>query len=215
MLEVNTTIPSKPQEPRLYSRHRFIFVCQWLAHRAGVVCGRLMMRSRHNELMDADLKAGHRYVIASNHQTYLDPWMVLSRLPMRQWKIIGLPRAMVANRFFDRPVMGNYLRSMGSFPAREHPRDPYGIDYADRMLDRGQSIVIFPEGKITLHRQNPAYRGVAILAERSDVRIIPMHLEWARPRWRLSLRVGIGKPFDGSKMTAEEILSRIYSLPVR
>lgn len=173
-----------------------------------------MRRSRHKTLTDLDIKDNMHYVIASNHQTYFDPWMVLSNLPMRQWRKIGMPRAMVANRFFDLPVIGNYLRSMGSFPAREHPRDPYGLGYANRMLDAGFSTLIFPEGRITLHRQNPAYRGVSILAKRPDVRIIPLHIEWARPRIRARFRIGIGKPFDGSKMSAQEILNKVYEQPV-
>jgi 1-acyl-sn-glycerol-3-phosphate acyltransferase len=155
-----------------------------------------------------------RYVIVANHQTYVDPWMVLSCIPMNIWKKIGLPRALVANRFFSYPVMGSYLRSMGSFPAKAHPTDPYGVEYATQLLDRGQSIVIFPEGHITLHRQNPARKGVGELAQYPNVRIIPVHLEWARPRSRANFNLGIGKPFDGSNMTPQEILDRVYSIPV-
>lgn len=104
---------------------------------------------------------------------------------------------------------------MGSFPAKPHPTDPYGLEYAAYLLDRGQSILIFPEGHITLRRENTARQGVMVLAKRPNVRIIPMHFEWARPRIRTRFRLGIGKPFDGSRMTSDEILDRIYATPIR
>ncbi|HUD10860.1 MAG TPA: lysophospholipid acyltransferase family protein [Candidatus Saccharimonadia bacterium] len=174
-----------------------------------------LARRKHIELKAADIKPGMRYVIAANHQTYLDPWMSLSLIPLSLWKKLGMPRALVVNRFFSYPLVGSYLRSMGSFPAKVHPTDPYGLEYATQLLDRGQSIVIFPEGHVTLQRQNPARRGVMVLAQQPNVRVIPMHFEWARPRIRSNFNVGIGKPFDGSKMTAQQILDAVYSIPVK
>lgn len=173
-----------------------------------------MLRGQNIQLAESDIEPGFRYIIVANHQTYLDPWMVLSRIPMNIWNKIGMPRAFVANRFFGYPIVGSYLRSMGSFPAKPHPTDPYGLDYAVHLLDRGQSIVIFPEAHITLHRENAARRGVAELAKQPHVKLIPMHFEWARPRIRANLRIAIGKPFDGSKMTPQKILDKVYDLPV-
>jgi 1-acyl-sn-glycerol-3-phosphate acyltransferase len=181
----------------------------------GAAVSLLLAHNKNIEIQESDIEPGIHYVIAANHQTYLDPWMVLSRIPTSIWKKIGTPRALVANRFFEYPILGSYLRSMGSFPAKAHRTDPYGLEYANRLLERGQSIVIFPEGRITLHRQNPARHGVMVLAQRPNVRIIPMHFEWARPRSKAKFDLGVGKPFDGSKMTAQEILDRIYSVPVK
>jgi hypothetical protein len=44
--------------------------------------------------------------------------------------------------------------------------------------------------------------------------IVPAHIEWKRGwPWR-TFKLGIGKPFDGSAMTAQEILDRVYDQPV-
>jgi 1-acyl-sn-glycerol-3-phosphate acyltransferase len=173
------------------------------------------MQGRRTQLQAGDIEPGVRYVIASNHQTWLDAWMVLSCIPMSIWRVIGFPRVFASNRFFGYPFVGNYVRSMGCFPAKPHPTDPYGLDYAAYLLDRGQSVLIFPEGHITLNRENSARQGVMVLARQANVRIIPMHFEWARPRIRSRFRLGIGKAFDGSQMSAEEILDAIYKVPIR
>jgi 1-acyl-sn-glycerol-3-phosphate acyltransferase len=201
--------------PGIYSWRRYVYACQLVAQVTGRVVGGLLVTHKNIELKVRDIEPGMRYVMAGNHQSYLDPWMVLGGIPLSIWRKTGMPRAMASNRFFNNPVVANYLRSLGSFPAKEHPTDPYGLDYSEFLLDHGQSIVIFPEGHVTLHRENTARHGIQALAQMPNVRIIPVHFEWARPRWRARFEIGIGKPFDGSKMTAQEILDRVYDIPTR
>jgi 1-acyl-sn-glycerol-3-phosphate acyltransferase len=202
-------------EHGIYARQAYVDACQKIAKWAGGIVSPFLLRGSNFELRAEDIQPGLRYVIASNHQHWFDAWMILSRLPQKIWDKIGMPRAMASNRFFGYPVVGPYLRSMGSFPAKQHPTDPSGLDYAGYLLENGKSIIVFPEGHVTLHRENSARRGVKELANLPNVRIIPIHFEWARPRWRARFRIGIGKPFDGSQMTAQEILDRIYALPLR
>ncbi len=82
-------------------------------------------------------------------------------------------------------------------------------------MGRGQSIGIFPEGGLSKNREKPARRGVMVLAQQPNVRIIPVHIEWRGEGRFKTFDMGIGKPFDGSKMSAQEILDRIYEQPVR
>jgi 1-acyl-sn-glycerol-3-phosphate acyltransferase len=199
----------------IYARPRYIDACQTIANGLGLVACALLVRRQNVTLKASDVHGNNKYVVVANHQTYMDPWMVMSLISMTMWRQIGMPRALVANRFFNYPVLGTYLRSMGSFPAKPHPTDPYGLEYAEYLLSHHKSIVIFPEGHITLNRQNPARRGVMELAHMPNVHVIPVHLEWARPRWKGRLEIGIGKPFDGSKMIAQEILDRVYDTPTR
>jgi lysophospholipid acyltransferase (LPLAT)-like uncharacterized protein len=80
---------------------------------------------------------------------------------------------------------------------------------------RGHSIGIFPEGGLSKNREKPARSGVMVLAQQPNTRVIPVHIEWRDAhKWHKGFDMHIGKPFDGSKMTAQEILDRIYSLPV-
>jgi 1-acyl-sn-glycerol-3-phosphate acyltransferase len=214
MNEFESNLPFRPFSG-IYSRQGYIDACQNIARFAGQIAGPLMLRKKNLVLEIADIEPGMRYVIASNHQHWFDAWMLLSRIPLAIWNRIGLPRVMASNRFFGYPVVAPYLKSMGCFPAKPHPTDPFGLDYAAYLLDHGKSLIVFPEGHVTLHRENTARRGVAELAQLPNVRIIPIHFEWARPRIRARFSIGIGKPFDGSQMTAQEILDRIYDLPLR
>jgi 1-acyl-sn-glycerol-3-phosphate acyltransferase len=212
--ELDTNQPSAPGRG-IYARQGYINACQQVAKWAGAIVSPLLLRWSRVELTAEDIEPGMRYVVASNHQHWFDPWMILCRIPQAVWNRIGMPRAMASNRFFSYPLVGPYMKSMGSFPAKRHPTEPYGLEYATYLLDHGKSLLVFPEGHVTLHRENTARRGVMELAQLPNVRVIPVHFEWARPRIRARFRVGIGRPFDASQMTAQEILDRIYALPLR
>lgn len=158
-----------------------------------------------------------RYVVAANHQHYIDPWVITGLIPSSVWRRVGLPRTFVHNRFFEYPVVGFVFRSIGCFPAHQHPTDPYGLPYAFNLLERRHSILIFPEGRMDRNRTRewPAKSGVSVLARQPDVRIIPVHLEWNRTSGRRYVDIGVGPPFDASRMTAQEILDFIFALPVQ
>jgi hypothetical protein len=44
--------------------------------------------------------------------------------------------------------------------------------------------------------------------------VIPAHIEWTKCWFGYTFKLGIGKPFDASAMTAQEILDRVYAQPV-
>lgn len=202
-------------EVGIYSWHQYILAWQWLFQFTGRIVCRYFLRHSNINFELGQIESGVRYVIAVNHQTYFDPWVVPGSIPYSYWLKMGMPRAFVANRFFGYPLVGNLLRSVGAFPARKHSIDPYGLAYATMLMERGQSIIIFPEGGLSRNREKRAHNGVMVLAHMPNVKVIPIHLEWHGEGWRRRLDMGIGKPFDGSKMTAQEILDRIYALPVR
>lgn len=202
-------------EVGIYSWHRYILAWQWLFQFTGRIIGRYFLRHSMIEYTEEHIEPGVKYVIAVNHQTYFDPWVVPGSIPYSCWLKMGMPRAFVANRFFGYPLVGNLLRSVGAFPAKQHPTDPYGLAYATTLMERGQSIIIFPEGGLSRNREKRAHNGVMVLAHIPNVKVIPIHLEWYGEGWKRCLDMGIGKPFDGSKMTAQEILDHIYALPVR
>jgi 1-acyl-sn-glycerol-3-phosphate acyltransferase len=202
-------------ENGIYAHHTYIAMCQWFFLVTGRLAWRLMGRSIRSELQLKDIEPGIHYVAASNHQAYLDPWVVPGSLPASWWRKMGMLRVFVANRFFGYFFVGNMLRSCGAFPAKEHPTDPFGLDYAIALMNRGHVLGIFPEGGLSRNREKTARRGVMVLAQQPNVRIIPIHIEWKRKDRLSTFDMGIGKPFDGSKMTAQEILERIYEQPVR
>jgi 1-acyl-sn-glycerol-3-phosphate acyltransferase len=201
-------------ETGIYVHHTYISVCQWFYLLAGRIAWSLMVRKFQIDFSKSDIDPSFHYVLAPNHQTYFDPWVIPASLPISWWRKLGQARVFIANRFFSYPFVGNFMRSCGGFPAREHPTDPYGLDYAQALMHRGYSIGIFPEGGLSKNREKPAKRGVMVLAQQPNTRVIPVHIEWRKQSRLMCFDMHIGKPFDGSKMTAQEILDAIYALPV-
>lgn len=215
MINVKTEV-SRPVESGIYSLHRYIYACQWLGQKTGYLVGLLLMRHHRSDFAVEDIEPGVRYVVAANHQTYLDPWVLPGQISWKHWHKMGTPRTFVANRFFGYPLVGTLMRSMGSFPAKAHPTEPYGLDYATYNLEHGHSIIIFPEGGISRKRERQAKSGVMVLARQKNVRIVPAHLEWRKTWFGFYVfDFGLGKAFDGSRMSSAEILDRIYDTPVK
>ena len=174
----------------------------------------LMTRSKRIELSEDDIDPGKRYVIAGNHTGMPDPFVVCMNLPFRiQAKLIPF-RFFVINRFFFAPL-GFYLHLLGGFPAHKHDRYAYGLEVAYEAHQKGHSVVIFPEGKISKNsvQEFEPKSGVSVLARRDHVMIIPARLRWTRKRGILrSYDLAVGRPFDGSKMSPQQIMDVVYSL---
>jgi len=159
---------------------------------------------------------GSRYIIASNHQSIVDAFVICSQFPFRVWRHMGTFRYFAARGLFKVPVLRDILMGLGCFPARPHPRWPSGLEYGLRMLHKGKTVLIFPEGRRNVRGEGKVYRGVEELAHsHPHAMVVPVHIEW-KVRWKYirSFRIAIGEPFDGGKMTAQEIMDRIYALPV-
>jgi long-chain acyl-CoA synthetase len=84
-------------------------------------------------------------------------------------------------------------------------------------MDRGYSILIFPEGERTKHGQMSPFRpGTGLLISQLDAKVVPLRLHGL---WELKqagrhfakpgeVSVTIGKPISYSSDTAAEVISR-------
>ncbi len=163
----------------------------------------------------ADLLPQKTYIVVSNHQSQLDAFVLLASLNPMVFRRLEPFRAMTTNRFLARGPVKYAARRMGCYPAKPHPSLPWGIEYASVLIKRGQTIYICPEGKKSQPGQQAARPGVALLAKLPNVELIPAHIQWTRySRWRRSFRLTYGKPFNGSHMSAQEILDACYALPL-
>src|SRR3954447_23895804 len=133
-------------------------------------------------------------ILASNHRSFLDPFVVGA------W--LGRPVFFVAKKeLFDRRFAGWFLNCLGAFPIRRGESDEESMETAKQILARGDALVIFPEG--TRHRTGSLgrpKRGVGRLTLETGAPVIPVAVhgtERARRGWRIrpvKVKLRYGRP---------------------
>ena len=112
-------------------------------------------------------------IFVSNHQGHMDSVIIQG--------FIKKPKGFVAiKEYGDFPIVGTWMRHMGSvFVDRNNSRQTcININKAVDNLNRGQSMVVFPEGKLNDGAQTFAFeRGWLRLAAKSGVPIVPITIK--------------------------------------
>jgi glycerol-3-phosphate dehydrogenase (NAD(P)+) len=155
-------------------------------------------------------------ILASNHRSFLDPFAIGCCL--------GRPIYFVAKQeLFKNPLLGWILNCLGAFPIQRGAADEESVDTSLALLERGQAVVIFPEGtRIRTGSLGSPKRGVGRLALQSGKPVVPIAVtnsERARRGWRIRpvrvhLRCGPALTFprvdDPSHFLAGEVTERIW-----
>lgn len=107
-------------------------------------------------------------IFAPNHLSNVDPVLV-GYAALR-------PVAFMAKRsLFDIPVLGSMMRFANAFPVEQNSPDRAALRQAEAQLQRGNDLVIFPEGQCSPDgKLQPLLPGVALLALKCDVPVIPV-----------------------------------------
>jgi glycerol-3-phosphate dehydrogenase (NAD(P)+) len=155
-------------------------------------------------------------VLAANHRSFLDPFAI--------GYCINRPIYFVAKQeLFDNPILGWILNCMGAFPIRRGEADEESMATALELLERGEAVVIFPEGtRVRTGSLGTPKRGVGRLALQSGAPVVPVAItgsERARRGWlirpvKVHVRCGPALTFprvdDPSPFLAGEVTERIW-----
>jgi 1-acyl-sn-glycerol-3-phosphate acyltransferase len=124
-----------------------------------------------------NLPAKGGVIVASNHQSFLDVLLVGTALRRRT-------RFLARRTLWDNPVLGAWMTAVGALPVgRDRPAKAEMQAVLDA-LARGEVVTLFPEGTRSPDGEIREMRGgVAMLARRSGVPVLPVLLQGARETW--------------------------------
>ncbi|MGI8592945.1 MAG: 1-acyl-sn-glycerol-3-phosphate acyltransferase [Solirubrobacteraceae bacterium] len=133
-------------------------------------------------------------IFAANHRSFLDPFIIgaLTRRPIYY----------VAKReLFEKRLTAWFIGSLGAFPVQRGASDEEMLETARRILERGDSLLIFPEGTRTRPGSlGTPKRGVGRLALETGAPVVPVAVigtEAIRRGWRIrphKVRIRCGRP---------------------
>ena len=170
-------------------------------------------------------------IIAANHNSPIDPFLMLAASPHRLFAF------MVAEEYYHIPVLGrvgsHLMGLIDCIPTTRSGVDTAAVKAAMRHLKRGGALGIFLQGRIELADETlGAKEGVALLALRTRTPVVPVHVSGVRYDGNVPItffrrhhaRVRYGKPVDLSayyerhrdretqRAAADLILQRILEL---
>ncbi len=172
-------------------------------------------------------------LITCNHVTYIDVGFVLIAMPARirnrlavgmlgerLWSMWRPPASMnVFARWWQQAGYYLVVALFNVFPLPQQSGVRESFAFAGESVDRGYSVVVFPEGRRTQDgKPSPFRSGVGMLAQKLNVPVIPLRIDGlfdlkqsgrkiARPG---ELKVMIGKPLRFTTETpAEEITNQL------
>ena len=180
----------------------------------------------------ANLRAvGGPVLVVANHIAFIDPGFVLQALParLRHRLAVAMDGELLetmrkppeGTQFFTRLLLqAQYLLVVtlfNVFPLPQRAGFRKSFAFAGELIDRGWSVLVFPEGVRTRTGQMSPFRaGIGLLATRLGVPVVPVRIDglferkvedskWARPG---EIKVAIGAPVNFSEATPAEEIAR-------
>jgi 1-acyl-sn-glycerol-3-phosphate acyltransferase len=143
-------------------------------------------------------------ILAPVHRSFMD-FFVVSEVTRR--KIFYMAK----DDLWRSSLLGSFLDSVGAFPVNRSGADRLALERAQDVLDRGEALILFPEGT---RRTGPVveelHEGAAFLAARTGAPIVPIGIggtadampkgsKFVRP---VKVHVVVGTPIDAPERSA-------------
>ncbi len=162
-------------------------------------------------------------ILAPNHYSEIDPVMI----GIVSWKLGRLPRFLAKESLFHVPVLGWFLRRSGQVPVSRAgaTRGSAPLEAAQKIIDDGRIVIIYPEGSLTRDPDLWPMRGktgAARMALEHRIPVIPI-AHWGTqqvlPRYgkkiswfpRKTIDVKVGDPVDLSAFEGRNLDSATLS----
>ncbi|MBN3039895.1 MAG: MFS transporter [Candidatus Omnitrophica bacterium] len=159
-----------------------------------------------------NLPSNTKAILAGNHTSLLDGVVLMAAYPYQIYFL-------VADSVFKVKFIGFLARQLGFIPIKRGGFNKDSIREAVRILESNKSIGIFPEGRISPDGKIlQGKKGVAVIAKKTNTRIIPFAIDGAHLAWPLSkkyprrypVEVSFGQPLKISEHEdTEEIAAEV------
>lgn len=134
-------------------------------------------------------------ILCANHESLTDPVAIMCAQNRRV-------RFMAKKELFDIPLLGPLLRALGAFPVERKGGDLAAVRSALSILKEGNAFGIFPQGSRSWKGGGDFQSGVALIALRAKVPVVPVYVH-GRARIFRRLRLTFGPPVDLSDFTGK------------
>jgi len=152
-------------------------------------------------------------ILAPVHRSHLDS-VLLATFSKRRIRALG------KESLFTVPGFGYLCAALGAIPVRRGAADREALVAAKTLLERGESMIVFPEGgRQTGNEIGKLFDGAAWLAARTGARVIPIGIagteesltEGAKYPRRSKVRIVVGDPMpapegvDGKRADRDQL----------
>ncbi len=137
-------------------------------------------------------------ILAPVHRSHLDS-VLLACLCERRIRALG------KESLFTVPVLKYFCAALGAIPVRRGQADREALMAAKTLLDRGESMIVFPEGgRQAGHDVAELFDGGAWLAAKTEAKVVPVGIvgtgealgEGSKLLKRASVAIVVGDPID-------------------
>ena len=142
------------------------------------------------------------YIVCANHVSAVDPILVGISIPKRMY-------FMAKVELFRNRLLRALMNGLGAFPIKRGEADIKSIKTSLKLLNSGKILALFPEGTRKKSNEITAEPGIAMLAIKSKVPIVPVAVISSYKFFKRT-NVIIGEPIELAEFYDKKLLNDEY-----
>jgi|TARA_B100001971_G_C18267064_1_gene594123 1-acyl-sn-glycerol-3-phosphate acyltransferase len=137
---------------------------------------RFLFRIKKDKILK--IRSSERYIIAANHPSKLDPFLILAALPFSTYFKLIPTRFLTSQNYLDKWYYRFFLTPLGCVSNR--PKNKKSLELLEELAKKGETIFIFPRGELEKRGKISEPKVGAIYLEKNikNLKIIPVSIKF-------------------------------------